>query len=224
MTTNMKEPAQLFRIEPRWPVVLAILAAILMVVLLPERVVLFPVWFPYVIGIALILPMAAVGLSAEKARWLRVERTIMLLFIVAMGVGTLANLASLIRAMVRRSGEVGGLQLLASSIVVWVSNVLIFSLLYWRIDRGGPEARANNAGTKPDWLFPQAGAPEDAPPDWRPTFVDYLFLGFSTATAFSPTDALPMTSRAKMLMMLESTMSLGTIVVVASRAINILGS
>jgi hypothetical protein len=195
-----------------------------MVVLLPERVVLFPVWFPYVIGIALILPMVAVGLSAEKTRWLRVERAIMLLFIVAMGVGTLANLASLIRAMVRRSGEVGGLQLLASSIVVWVSNVLIFSLLYWRIDRGGPEARANNAGTRPDWLFPQAGAPEDAPPDWRPTFVDYLFLGFSTATAFSPTDALPMTPRAKMLMMLESTMSLGTIVVVASRAINILGS
>jgi hypothetical protein len=222
MTT--KEQSQPIRIEPRWPVVLAILAAILMVVLLPERVVLFPVWFPYVIGIALILPMVAVGLSAEKARWLRVERTIMLLFIVAMGVGTLANLASLIRAMVRRSGEVGGLQLLASSIVVWVSNVLIFSLLYWRIDRGGPEARANNEGTKPDWLFPQAGAPEDAPPDWRPTFVDYLFLGFSTATAFSPTDALPMTSRAKMLMMLESTMSLGTIVVVASRAINILGS
>jgi len=222
MTT--KEQSQPIRIEPRWPVVLAILAAILMVVLLPERVVLFPVWFPYVIGIALILPMVAVGLSAEKARWLRVERTITLLFIVAMGVGTLANLASLIRAMVRRSGEVGGLQLLASSIVVWVSNVLIFSLLYWRIDRGGPEARANNAGTRPDWLFPQAGAPEDAPPDWRPTFVDYLFLGFSTATAFSPTDALPLTSRAKMLMMLESTMSLGTIVVVASRAINILGS
>ncbi len=221
---TMKEQTQSIRIEPRWPVVLAILAAILMVVLLPERVVLFPAWFPYVIGIALILPMAAVRLSAEKARWLRVERTIMLLFIVAMGVGTLANLASLIGAMVRRSGEVGGLQLLSSSIVVWVSNVLIFSLLYWRIDRGGPEARANNAGTRPDWLFPQAGAPEDAPPDWRPTFVDYLFLGFSTATAFSPTDALPMTSRAKMLMMLESTMSLGTIVVVASRAINILGS
>ena len=221
---TMKEQSQSIRIEPRWPVVLAILAAILMVVLLPERVVLFPAWFPYVIGIALILPMAAVGLSAEKARWLRVERTIMLLFIVAMGVGTLANLASLIGAMVRRSGEVGGLQLFASSIVVWVSNVLIFSLLYWRIDRGGPEARANNAGTRPDWLFPQAGAPEDAPPDWRPTFVDYLFLGFSTATAFSPTDALPLTSRAKMLMMVESTISLATIVVVASRAINILGS
>ena len=207
---TMKEPAQAFRIEPRWPVALAILAVIFLLALLPERVRLFPAWFPYILGIALIVPMAAVGLSAEKARWLRVERTIMLLFVVVMGVGTLANLANLISAMVRRSGEIGGLQLLASSIAVWVTNVLMFSLLYWQIDRGGPEARANNAGTKPDWLFPQAGAPEDVPPDWRPTFVDYLFLGFSTATAFSPTDALPLTSRAKMLMMLESTISLAT--------------
>ena len=221
---TMKEPAKVFRIEPRWPVALAILAVILLVVLLPERVVLFPAWFPYVVGIALIVPIAAVGLSAEKARWLRVERTIMLFFVVVMGVGTLANLANLISTMVRRSGEIGGLQLLASSIAVWSTNVIMFSLLYWQIDRGGPEARANNASTKPDWLFPQAGAGEDAPPDWRPTFVDYLFLGFSTATAFSPTDALPLTSRAKMLMMLESTISLATIVVVAARAINILGS
>jgi hypothetical protein len=168
--------------------------------------------------------MAAVGLTRKKARWLRVERAIMLLFVVVAGVGTLANLANLIGTMVRRSAEIGGVQLLTSSVAVWVTNVLTFSLLYWQIDRGGPESRANNAGTRPDWLFPQTGAPEDAPPDWRPTFVDYLFLGFSTATAFSPTDALPLTSRAKMLMMLESTISLVTIVIVASRAINILGS
>ncbi len=220
----MKDQTQTPRFEPRWPVALAILAVILLLVLLPERVRLFPTWVPYVVGIAFIVPMAAVGLTAEKARWLRVERTIMLLFILVTGVGTLATLANLIGAMVRRSTEIGGVQLLTSSIAVWVTNVLTFSLLYWQIDRGGPEARANNASTKPDWLFPQAGAPEDAPPDWRPTFVDYLFLGFSTATAFSPTDALPLTSRAKMLMMLESMISLVTIVVVASRAINILGN
>ena len=100
--------------------------------------------------------------------------------------------------------------------------MLAFSLLYWQVDRGGPEARANNVSTKPDWLFAQAGAPADVPPDWRPTFAVYLFLGFTTATAFSPTDALPLTSRAKVLMMTESTISLATIVVVASRAINIL--
>jgi hypothetical protein len=224
MTVNVKEPAQLFRIEPRWPVALAILAVILLLVLLPERVRQFPGWLPYVVGIALIVPMAAIRLTAEKARWLRVEHTIMLLFVAFAGVGTLANLANLIGAMVRRSAEIGGLQLLTSSISVWVTNVLMFSLLYWQIDRGGPESRANNAGTKPDWLFPQAGAPEDTPPDWRPTFVDYLFLGFSTATAFRSPDALPLTSRAKMLMMLERMISLVAIVVVASRVINILGS
>jgi len=226
MTADLKEPAQLFRIERRWPVALVLLAVILLVVSMPERVTLFPKWLPYIVGIALMVPMAAVGLTAGKARWrwLRVEHTIMLLFVVVSGFGTLANLAHLISAMVRRSAEIGGPQLLASSIGVWVTNVLTFSLLYWQIDRGGPEARANNASTKPDWLFPQTGAPEDAPPDWRPGLVDYLFLGFSTATAFSPTDALPLTSRAKMLMMLESTISLVTIVVVASRAINILGS
>jgi hypothetical protein len=124
--------------------------------------------------------------------------------------------------MVRRSGEIGGNQLLTSSISMWVINVLTFSLLYWQIDRDGPEARANNTSPRPDWLFPQDGAPKDVPPDWRPTFVDYLFLGYSTA--FSPTDALPLTARAKMLMMLESAISRVTIVVVASRAINILGS
>jgi hypothetical protein len=221
---SMKEPAQAPRIEPRWPVALAILAVLFVLAVLPERIRLFPIWLPYVVGIAVLVPMAAVALTAGKASWLRVERTITLLFFVVAGVGTLANLVNLIGAMVRRPAEIGGMQLLTSSIGVWVTNVLMFSLLYWQIDRGGPGARANKASTKPDWLFPQTGAGKDVPPDWRPTFVDYLFLGFSTATAFSPTDALPLTSRAKMLMMLESTISLVTIVVVASRAINILGS
>ena len=77
---------------------------------------------------------------------------------------------------------------------------------------------------RPDWLFPQAGIPEDVPPDWRPLFFDYLFLGYNTATAFSPTDVLPLTHRAKLLMMLESTISLLTLVIVVSRAINVLPS
>jgi uncharacterized membrane protein len=107
---------------------------------------------------------------------------------------------------------------------VWATNVLVFSLLYWQIDRGGPEARMAHASPKPDWLFPQEGAPaEDVPLGWRPAFVDYLYLGYSTGTAFSTTDAMPLTSRARLLMMLESTISLLTVVVVASRAINILG-
>jgi len=219
------EPSAATRIGQRWPVALTILAVLFLLAALPGRIRLFPAWLPYAAAATVIAPMVAVALGSARARWLRVEHTVTLLFCGFTGVGTLAGLAILIDAMVRRSGEIGGLQLLTSSIVVWAINVLTFSLVYWQIDRGGPGARENRARMRPDWLFPQEGAPpEDLPPDWRPTFVDYLSLGFNTATAFSPTDALPLTPRAKMLMMLESTISLATIVVVASRAINILGS
>jgi hypothetical protein len=127
--------------------------------------------------------------------------------------------------MLRRSQAVDGLHLLSSSIAVWATNVLMFSLLFWQLDRGGPALRASATPNRPDWIFPTDDAePDAAPPDWRPGFIDYLFLGFSTATAFSTTDALPLTGRAKLAMMTESSISLVTLVVVAARAINILGA
>ena len=137
---------------------------------------------------------------------------------------TLVNLGNLIRMMVQRGDQVSGLQLFTSSIGVWVSNVVLFTLVYWQLDRGGPEARARGRERRPDWLFPLESAPAQAvPPGWRPAFVDYLFLGFTTATAFSPTEALPLTPRARLLMMGQSAVSLATLVTVAARAINILG-
>ena len=221
----MRGQAQAPRFEPRWPVALAICAVLLLLAVLPERVRLFPVWFTHAIGIVVLASVAAVGLMAAKPPWLRVERTGVLLFFVVKGAANLATLAYLVDVMVRRSAEVGGLPLLASSTAVWVTNVLVFSLLCWQIDRGGPAGRLNDTGTRPDWLFPQETAPaEDVPSGWRPAFVDYLYLGYSTATAFSTTDAMPLTPRAKLLMMFESTVSLATVVVVASRAINILGN
>ncbi len=220
----MREPAQPIRIEPRWPVVLAVLAVLLVLALLPARIRLFPSWFPYVIGMGLLLPMVVVWLSGAQTRWLRIERTTTLVFSVLAEAVTLTTVLYLVIEMLNRPADFSGRQLLTSSIGAWITNVLASSLVYWRIDRGGPEARANDASTKPDWLFPQTGVPEEAPPDWRPTYVDYLFLAFSTAMAFSPTDALPLTSRAKMLMMFESAVSLLTLVTVAARAINILGS
>jgi len=168
--------------------------------------------------------MAVVTLTPAPGRWRRIERAVTLLFVVVAASGMIANLTFLVIEMTRRSGEVSGIQLLTSSVGMWAVNVLTFSLLYWQIDRAGPEARANDASPRPDWLFPQEGAKKDVPPDWRPTFVDYLFLGYSTGTAFSAADTLPLTSRAKILMMLESAISLVTIVAVMSRAINILGS
>lgn len=219
----MKKPTPARPIEPRWIVALTILVVLVLLTVLPDRVRIFPIWVPYLPGITVLAAMASVSLTGAKARWLRVEHIIMLLFCVVVGVWTLVSLAYLIREMVNQSTELDGLQLLTSSIAVWVTNVLTFSLLYWQIDRGGPEVRLDNGRTKPDWLFPQAEIPE-ALPNWRPTFVDYLFLAFTTATAFSPTDTLPLTSRAKLMIMAESAISLTTTVMVASRAINILGS
>jgi len=211
--------------EPRWPIVLAIVAVFFLLGALPERIRLVPAWVPYVVGILGLLPMAAVSLASEKTSWLRVERTVTLVFFAVMAAGTLASLGYLVSFMVRRSAEIHGLELLTSSIGVWINNVLMFSLLYWQMDRGGPGARASGAARRPDWLFPQEGLrSEDVPPGWAPTFVDYLFLAFSTATAFSATDVLPLTPRAKVTMMLETCISLVTIVVVAARAINVLGS
>jgi hypothetical protein len=137
----------------------------------------------------------------------------------------LVTLANLIYVMAQKSAATNGLQLLSSSVMLWVVNVLTFSLAYWQMDRGGPETRVNHTGTRTDWLFPQEGGPRrGCAPNWRPVFVDYLYLSYSTAAAFSTTDVMPLTARAKLLMMYESMISLATIVVVAARSINILGS
>ena len=212
------------QIEPRWPPALAVAAVLVILAVLPHRLRPFPSWFPYILGLAVLGPMAAVAVGGARERWLRTERILGIFFFVVAAAATLASLAILIRAMIYRSAETSGLQLLTTSVAQWVTNVLVFSLLYWQIDRGGPEARANHVSMKPDWLFPQQGAQEDVPAGWHPTFVDYLFLGYVTATAFSPTDVLPLTARAKLLMMLESSISLVTLAVVAARAINVLGN
>jgi hypothetical protein len=216
----MNQPVQATRIEPRWPPALAILAVLFLLEVLPARIRLMPVWVPYLVATVILVPMAAVAFAPVEALWLRLERGATFLFFAMTGILLVATTAHLIRSIVFRPGEISAIPLLSSSIALWATNMFTFSLLYWRIDRGGPDARVNNLGIKPDWLFPQAGVPEAVPADWRPSFVDYLFLGYSTATAF--TDALPLTSRAKILMMLESTISLVTVLVAASRAISIL--
>lgn len=221
----MKLPTAAADVEPRWPVVLAIVAVAVLLAALPERVRLLPAWVSFLVALAVLAPMAAVGLSRGRTRWLRVERRVTLIYVLVTAAGTVATLAYLIAAMVRGDSGIHGLPLLTSSIAVWVTNVLMFSLLYWQVDRDGPGPRWSGATAQLHWLFPQDGLSGDQrPPDWRPVFADYLFLAFATATAFSPTDTLPLTPRAKMMMMAQSTISLVTIVLVGARAINILGS
>ena len=103
-------------------------------------------------------PIVAIELTKADTRWRRVERIVTAFFVVVIAVGNLANLANLIVKMQEGATDISGLQLFASSIAVWVTNVLAFSMLYWHLDRNGPEARMNGTGTRPDWLFPQEEA------------------------------------------------------------------
>jgi hypothetical protein len=112
--------------------------------------------------------------------------------------------------------------LLASGAVIWLGNALIFGLLYWEFDGGGPLARYRRQRPHPDFAFTQQLNPELAPPDWRPRYVDYLILGVTTSTAFSPTDVMPMTAWAKLAMALQSLISLTVIGLVIARAVNVL--
>jgi hypothetical protein len=191
---------------------------------LPGHVTALPVWVSYLAALAVLVPMVAVALTKGNTLWLRIERAMIILLATIYVANTIAELADLIGAITLHPSGQNAFSLLSSSVAIWVANVLTFSLLYWQIDRGGPYARASNLSAKPDWVFPQPATPEDLPPDWRPLFLDYLYLGYNTATAFSPTDALPLTHRAKMLMMIESTISLLTMVIILARAINVLPS
>ncbi len=215
----MEEPR-----ESRLSPVIVILAALTLLIMVPHHVEIMPMWVAHLAALAILVPMVAISFTEEPTAtfWLRIERTLVVVFAIAYVVNTAAELADMVGIITLHPPEKRSISLLSSSLAIWVTNVLAFALLYWQVDRGGPYARAMKSATKPDWQFPHADAPEDRHPGWRPLFIDYLFLGFNTATAFSPTDASPLTPRAKILMMLESTISLITLVVVAARAINVI--
>jgi hypothetical protein len=155
----MKGSAPVLRFESRWPVALSILTMLFLLAVLPDRIRLYPSWIAYVLGVAVLVPLACVELSSARQWWRDIERIVILVFVVVVGAGTLVNLANLTVAMLFRSAHTSGLQLLTSSIALWTTNVFVFSLLYWQIDRGGPENRIDGAGRRPDWLFPQEAAP-----------------------------------------------------------------
>ena len=119
--------------------------------------------------------------------------------------------------------KVNGHELVRAAIHIWCANVIVFALWFWQLDSGGPMARWHAAEFRAgDFLFPQQATPELAAKNWRPTFIDYLYVSFTNSTAFSPTDTMPMTQWAKMLMLVESAASMLTLLMVAARAVNIL--
>jgi uncharacterized membrane protein len=148
----------------------------------------------------------------------RREASLTLLAIISVANATIlvAVLGSLIEGH-----EKSGAQLLLKALTVWTTNVITFGLWFWALDQGGPVRRLEPDPPKPDFLFPQLDDPELAGPDWRPSLFDYLYVSFTNSIAFSPTDVLPLTHRAKVVMLLESSVSSVTILLVAARAVNI---
>jgi uncharacterized membrane protein len=140
-------------------------------------------------------------------------------------VGNLVGLSLLIAALITTSSaDIGGGQLLLTAAVIWLANVIAFGIWFWDVDDGGPFERANHERAHPDFQFPQDENPQLARAGWHPRVWDYLYVSLMSASAFSPTDTMPLTIRAKVLMGIESTVSLVIIVLVTARAVNVLGS
>jgi len=208
--------------ERRWPVTLSVIAAIVLQILLPPDYTkpLPASLLPALEGALL------VGLSiANPVRIERRGKMVRAASLVLIGLITVANVASavlLIRAILENKAGSSAGPLLATGASIWATNVIVFALWYWEFDRGGPVNRAMGTSQYPDLLFPQMAAPELAPANWEPVFVDYLYFSFTNATAFSPTDVLPLAKWAKLTMLVQSSVSLAVGALVIARAINIL--
>ena len=207
--------------EARWPATAAILVAIALQVALPGRLVLGPRWLLPGLEIA-----ALAGLvTANPNRMTRHTLHIRMISLVMIGAATLANSWSAALLVLRiaqgRNSDTAG-PLLATGAAIWITNIIVFALWYWEFDRGGAVARAQGKQAWLDFEFPQMQNPELAKPDWEPRFADYLYLSFTNATAFSPTDTLPMTRWAKMTMLVQALVALITITLVIARAVNVL--
>jgi uncharacterized membrane protein len=212
-------------VEPRWPIAFAVgtYLAIMIVlrVFVPDRPTIGTRWL--VPGLMTLLLAALVAADpariSARARWLRrlASALIASLAVVAL-IGTTILIADLIRGSeVTEKAST----LLVSGALIWLGNVLVFSLLYWHFDSGGPLARYRGDRPYRDFAFTQHMSPELAPPGWRPQYVDYLILGLTTSTAFSPTDVMPIAVWAKLTMALQSLIALTVVGLVIARAVNV---
>lgn len=208
--------------EPRWPAFIAIIAVGALSAALPDALTMGPRWlFPSMI-LALLLPTIVSHHTGRQ------RLNIIFGFLVdgLLTVGLVISVVLLIGSLPSRKES--PLALLLSAASLWVTNILVFALWYWRLDAGGPHQRDKRPGhAEGAFLFPQmtmseAALKEARQEDWSPSFVDYLFLAFNTSTAFSPTDVPVLARWAKVLMMLQSLLSLLIIALLAARAVNIL--
>ncbi len=206
--------------EPRWPALFALLAVGGLHLALPDTLNIGPPWLLLAIVSVLIVPTVV---SYRAGR----HQLNHLFGFLTLGVVTAFVAVALTRLLQEMAQDIPDAQkhamagrLLGSALALWATNVLVFASWYWRLDAGGPHARhTRGAHTQGAILFPQMTMPDS---HWRPGFVDYVFVAFNTSTAFSPTDAPVLSRWAKILMMVQSTISLTTLAVLVGRGINML--
>jgi uncharacterized membrane protein len=206
--------------EPFWPAQLTVLSAIGLQLLLPKRLTAGPVWLIPALEGALLL-----GMYMATPRQLEHEhptrRRVALGLTAFVSAANVFSLVELTHYLLHHN--VGnGRELIVSGVLIWLTNFLIFGLWYWELDRGGPGKRATAHDLAPDFLFPQMSDDRIEPHGWRPQFIDYLYVSLTNAAAFSPTDTMPLTPMAKSVMGVQSVVSLVTIGLIVSRAVNIL--
>ncbi len=209
------------RHEHRFPVVAAVLANLALILFIPERVQLLPSWVVPLLGVLLLTPLIAFNprrLTRETtwSRWLSISLAILL---------TLANQVTVVLTIVQLlSGRASVSTVLLTALQVWVSSIIAFGLVYWELDRGGPVARRQPVlweASEADFQFPQ-NTDQGRGAAWRPVYLDYLYVALTNMMAFSPTDTMPLTVRAKMMMGYQSLAGFILLALVISRAVNIL--
>ena len=224
MDKNLPQEQLILEIEPRWPAALALLAVGGLNVALPVDLALFPTWYLLFFIAILLVPT----LVAHRKGRHHLNQALGYLISGIITVAMIGSLILLVRALPTQRETPG--QLLRSAAALWVTNILVFALWYWRLDAGGPNRRDKQyEHTNGAFLFPQMTMTKQAKKEaglqsWSPNFVDYLFVAFNTSTALSPTDVPVLSRWAKLLMMVQATISLAIVVLLAARAVNILGS
>jgi len=203
--------------EPRWPAFVAMLAVSFLYLALPERLSYGPGWLLLVVIVLLLIPIV----FTYQLGHYNVTR---ILTFAASGAITLALIGSLVLLVQGLPQHRDSpMALLLSAGALWITNVLVFALWYWKLDAGGPLGRDRPGGAaQSSFLFPQMVRQSEADQSWSPEFMDYVFLAFNTSTAFSPTDTAVLSRWAKVGMMLQSVISLSIIALLAARAVNVL--
>ena len=211
---------ELGRDDPLWPGQLATLAALVLYLALPAALTIGPRWPLPVAESAL---LAALVIATRGGREARRRREIAIALVLVAALANLSALGLLVHFLLA-GGRAGGADLLDGGVIVWTTNLLLFAVLYWELDRGGPRRpTAARPAPMPDLLFPQMADGRYLAPAWKPGFGDYLYVSLTNQTAFSPTDTLPLTLRVKALMGVQGVAGLVTTGVIVARAVNLLG-